>query len=139
MFDLDLADKPVNVNEGEWVENLPDLPGVALRVRSNAFKQFEVEHSALVRSMGKNFRNEINKPTYQKGLGALLAKYILLDWKNAVKKDGVSRPYDKDLATDLLTRVDERGIGKLFREAVGYAAQTVADRHRGLVDEVAGE
>lgn len=139
MFDLDLADKPVNVNEGEWVGNLPDLPGVRLRVRSNSFKQFDTEHGALIRSMGKNFRNEINKAPYQEGLGRLLAKYILLDWENAVKRDGVSQPYDKELATDLLTRVDERGIGKLFREAVGYASQTVADRHRGLVDEIAGE
>jgi len=139
MFDFDLADKPVNVNDGEWVGDLPSHPGVKFRVRSNAYKPFEVAHNRLLRSFGKRAAQAYTTPEYQKGLGALLAEHILLDWENAVSREGAQQPYSKELAVQVLTSIDERGMGKTFREAVAYAAGVVADRHIGLVDEIAGE
>lgn len=138
MLDLDLIDKPIDVTGGEWVGDLPNHPGVRLKVRSGSYRPFTVAHDRLVRSFGKRAATAHTTPEYQKGIGALLAEHILLDWENAVTKGGVSQPYDKALATQVLTSVDERGMGKTFRDVVAYAASVVADRHQGLADDIAG-
>lgn len=139
MFDFDLADKPVNVNDGDWVGDIPNHPGVRFRVRSSAYKPFSAGHDRLIRSFGKRASQAHTTKEYQEGIGKLLAEHILLDWENAVSRGGEQQPYDKELALQVLTSVDERGMGKTFRDAVTYAASTVADRHLGLVDEIAGE
>lgn len=138
MFDLDTIDKPVNLADGEWIGDIPNHPGVRFKVRSNNYKPFKVAHDRLLRSFGKRAMEAISTPEYQKASGALLAEHILLDWENAVKKDGKPAKYDRKLADQILTSTDDRGMGQTFRDAVAYSASVVADRHLGIAEDIAG-
>lgn len=137
MFDLDLAEKPVNLADGEWVGDIPNHPGVRFKVRSRNYKPFTVAHDRLLRSFGKRAAQAQSTPEYQKAAGALISEHLLLDWENAVTKGGKSAPYDRKLADQVLTSTDERGMGQTFRDAVAYAASVVADRHLGLAEDIA--
>jgi hypothetical protein len=138
MFDLDLAEKPVDLAGGEWVGDIPNHPGVRFKVRSRNYKPFTVAHDRLLRSFGKRAAQAQNTPEYQKAAGALISEHLLLDWENAVKKDAKSVAYDRKVADQVLTSIDDRGMGQTFRDAVAYASGVVADRHLGMAEEIAG-
>lgn len=138
MFNLDDMDKPVDVAGGEWVSEIPNHPGVRLKVRSRNYKPFNVAHDALLRSFGKRATQAHNSPIYQAKAGELLAAHILLDWENAVQLGGKPAKYSKDIAVKVLTSVDERGMGQTFRDVVAYAAGIVADNHLGMAEDIAG-
>ena len=138
MFNMDDIDKPVDMESGEWVGDIPNHPGVRFRVRSRNFRPFSVAHDRLLRSFGKRAAQAHNSPEYQKAVGQLLADHILLDWESAVEVKGKPAPYAKDMAVKILTSTDERGMGQTFRDAVAYASGVVADRHIGLADDIAG-
>ncbi len=137
MFDLDLADKPVDLAGGEWVGDIPNHPGVRFKVRSRNYKPFTVAHDRLLRSFGKRAATAPSTPEYQKAAGALISEHLLLDWENAVKKSGKDSAYNRKLADQVLTSVDDRGMGQTFRDAVAYCAGVVADRHLGFAEEIA--
>lgn len=137
-FDLDNIDKPVDVAGGEWVSDIPNHPGMRLKVRSKNYKKFETAHNKLLRSFGKRAVQAVEGPDYKKAVGELLAEHILLGWEKALTKAGADVPYDKKTAKAILTSIDERGIGESFGDAVAWAAGVVADRHLGLVDELVG-
>lgn len=138
MFNIDQLDKPVDLEGGDWVGDIPNHPGVRFKVRSRNFKPFNVGHDALLRSFGKKATQAHNSPIYQKAAGELLANHILLDWENAVQLKGKPAPYDKELALKILTSVDDRAMGQTFRDAVVYAAGVVADGHLGIAEDIAG-
>ena len=138
MFDIDNLDKPVDLTEGSWVDDIPDHPEVSFKVRSRNYKPFRQAVQRLNRSYGKKIEGALNSPESQAALGKLLAEHILLDWKNAVKQDGESAKYSKTLAEKILTSTDDRGMGQNFRDVTAYAAQVVADRHLGLVEDITG-
>ena len=77
MFNLDEMDKPVDVAGGDWIDDIPNHPGVRLKVRSRNYKPFNVAHDALLRSFGKRATQAHNSPVYQAKAGALLAYHIL--------------------------------------------------------------
>ena len=138
MFNLEIMNEPVDVKGGEWVGDVPNHPGVRLKVRSRNYKPFNVAHDALLRSFGKRATQAHNSPVYQAKAGALLADHILLDWENAVQVKGKPAKYDKEIAVKVLTSVDDRGMGQTFRDVVAYAAGIVADNHLGMAEDIAG-
>lgn len=137
-FDLDNIDKPVDIAAGEWVGDIPNHPGMKLKVRSKNYKRFDAAHNKLLRSFGKRAAQAIEGPEYKKAVGELLADHILLGWENALTKGGKDVAYEKKTAKTILTSIDDRGIGESFGDAVAWAAAVVADRHLGLVDDLAG-
>jgi hypothetical protein len=138
MFDLDIIDRPVNLGDGEWVGDIPNHPGVRFLVRSKNYKPFTVANDRLLRSFGKHASKAASDPEYQRQVGALISEHLLLDWERALTKSGKPVPYDRKLADQVLTSVDDRSMGQTFRDAVAYAASVVADRHLGIADDIAG-
>lgn len=137
-FNLDIIEQPVNLTEGQWVGDIPNHPGVRFKVRSRAYKPFEAAHDRLVRSFGKRVSVALSTPEYKAQVGKLFADHILLDWENAVTQGGKSAGYNKKLAAQILTSIDERGMGNAFRDAVAYASGIVADIHLGQIEDIAG-
>lgn len=138
MFNIDNIDKPVDIAGGEWVGDIPNYPGVRFKVRSQNYRPFTVALQRLIRSFGKNAANAMSGPDYQAGAGKLLAEHILLDWENAVTKDGKPAKYDRKMADAILTSTAENGMGQAFRDAVAWCASTVAERMLGLIEDAAG-
>jgi len=138
MFNIDDIDKPIDLAGGEWVNEIPNHPGVCFKVRSRNYKIFSVAHDSLLRSFGKKASRAHNSPIYQKAVGELLAKHILLDWENAVQVSGKSAKHTPELAQKILTSVDDRGMGQTFRDCVVYAAGIVADGHLEIAEDISG-
>ena len=138
MFDLDLISKPVDLDAGEWVDNIPGHPGMRLKVRSKNIKAFETAHNSLLRGFSGTGAEIIASDEYNTAAGKLIAAHILVDWENALVVKGKPVAYDRDLALKILTSLDNRKIGDAFRNAVANASAEVADRHLGIVKAVVG-
>ena len=138
MYNLDEIDKPVDVEGGEWVGDIPNHPGMRIKVRSSNYKPFTVAHDALLRSFGKRAMKAHNSPVYQAKAGALLAEHILLDWEDVVLVDGKSAKYSKAHALKILTSVADTNMGQKFRDEVAYASGIVADNLLGMAEDIAG-
>lgn len=138
-FNLDILDQEIDTSGAEWVDTVPDHPGVSFKVRSNNYKPFATANAALLRSIGAKTQEEAYATEkYQIGMGKLLAKHILTDWKNAVTVSGEYAPYSAELAEKILTSVDEVGMGAVFRLAVIRSANIVSERRLGFIEDAAG-
>lgn len=137
MFDLDVLNKPVDLDGGEWVANIDDHPSMRLKVRSRLYKAFQADHTQLLRGY-QSSADAGEDPAYKKALGELLVKHILLGWENAITSGGKDVPFDKKTATEILSAVDDRRMGDQFRVAVLGASIAVERRHRGIVEAIVG-
>ena len=112
------------IEHGAWVSNLPNLPGVSLKVRG-AF------NSDYNRMLGK-LRSELSPEEWrddavQEGIETtLLVETVLLDW------DGIEdAPYSRETAQQLLSDPDFA----ILRRAVNFASSNVAREGRQTLEE----
>ena len=138
-------DKPVDLAPGEWIEDIPALPGVRLLVRSTNFKPYEVAIQSLARRSGKKLNTDDGMSKFSIATGKVLAEHILLDWDLSkaedvavLTKNGKPLPFSKDNALLVLTAADEHGVGKAYRNGVEWAGDQVADKVRERAVEAAG-
>lgn len=125
---MDIANlkKTVDLTPGEWVDEIPDLPGVRLKVRSINYKPFKTATSGLARRSGKTLNTDDGLVAFAVSSGKPLAEHILVDWEG-VKSNGKDVKFTPQTALEVLTADDDFGIGDTFRRAVEYAASRVAE------------
>lgn len=134
-MDILNLDKPIDLGDGEWIDDIPELEGVRLKVRSTKFKPFEVATAGLVRRTNKSRRTDEGVIAFNVASGKPLAEHILLDW-DLSKATGVTAltsgdeplPYSQENAIKVLTAKDSFGIGAAYRIGVEWAGDRVADR-----------
>jgi hypothetical protein len=115
--------------EGDWIE-IPDLPGVSLKVRSFNFAAYRIERDQLIQRNARKYQRKPMPPDENEiQFGKLYAKFILLDWK------GFDLPYSMDEARAALTDPAFRDL----RRHVEYAASQVAQAEVEFVEEALGE
>lgn len=136
-MDIGIIGKEVDLEEGEWVDKVPTLPGVALKVRSTNFRPFRTASAGLARRTGKSLSTDEGLAKYSVAAGAPLAEHILLDW-NGVTDGGKPVKYDAKKALAILTADDDFGIGDRFRRGVEWAGDMVAERIAETAKEAAG-
>lgn len=137
-FNLDVAEKPVDLDGGEWVSDIPNHPAMRLKVRSSSYKKFDAAHGRLLRSLGRNAAKAMESKDYKAQVGKLISDNLLLGWEKAITQGGKDVPYSKEAAEKIMTLTDDRGIGDAFRDAVIYCAGVVKDRHLGIVEDLEG-
>lgn len=101
---------------GRWVENIPDMGDLRLKVRaldSRAHRDRQA-HLAGRTNLGKDAAEVIHR--------RLLHETILLDWENVTDEEGAPILYTPEEAKRLL----EDPSLRYFRLAVEYAAREVA-------------
>ena len=103
------------VQQGAWVKDLPDLPGIAVKVRSYRNADFK-RNLAEVRAEYKP-EELLTKEVQDKIQARLLLDTILLDWSGIDEA-----PYSREMAETLLNDPEFES----FRQAVDYAAGIVA-------------
>jgi len=112
-----------NIEQGAWVADLPNLPGVSVKVRG----AYNADYSRLLAKLRSEMSpEEIRDPNIQDSLEPqLLHETVLLDW------DGIEdTPYSKETAARLLTHPDYAA----FRRAVSYAANVVARQGKASLE-----
>lgn len=111
---------------GAWVRNLPidGLDDLALKVRG-AFNADAVRlRASLIGELPKDERKPLSPENDQRISVEVAVETILIDWQ-LEDEAGKPLPFSKDKARDLLTDPD---IGRVLRNAVGFAAQIVASQ-----------
>ncbi len=118
---------------GDWVDNIPDLGGVRLKVRGLNNKDYRKMSSKLFQ----------NIPRAQKAGGQLdpeiadaitsrcLLNTVLMDWDGIVDDDDNKIPYSKDLAEKLLFDPEYAS----FRDSVVWAANVVGTKSNVDLEE----
>lgn len=126
-MDIANLNKKVDLTEGEWVDDIPDQPGLRLRVRSTNYKPFRVATAGLARRSGKKLNTDEGIADFTVSAGKPLADHILVDW-DGVNSGGKAVKYDAKTALAVLTADDDHGIGQGFRRAVEWAGDRVAEK-----------
>lgn len=144
-MDISKLNDPVDLSPGEWIDDIPALPGARLKVRSTNFKPYKIAIQGLARRSGKKLSTDEGVGNFNVATGKPLADHILLDWDlskgedaAALTVDGEPTPYTKEAALLVLGASDDHGIGQAFRSGVEWAGDQVADRVRKRAEEAAG-
>jgi hypothetical protein len=137
-MDIGNLSKKVDLSEGEWIGDIPDMEGVELLVRSTNYKMFRVATAGLARRSGKKLRTDQGLVDFTVTTGKALSEHILLDWRGDVKEGGKTLKYDPKKALAILTADDDFGIGDTWRRGVEYAGDQVADRIAEKAKEASG-
>lgn len=126
-MDIGSIDKKVDLGDGHWIGDIPDMPDVELKVRSTNYKPFRVATAGLARRSGKKLNSDAGIADFTVAAGKPLAEHILLDWKG-LTQNGKPLKFTIDQATAILTADDDHGIGAKFRRAVEWAGDQVAEK-----------
>lgn len=115
-------------NEGDWID-VPDLPGVALKVRSTNYQPYTAGLADSVRKLSQKYGLQpIPAEEDAVETGRLYAQHLLLDWR------GFDVPYSREVALAALTDPAHREL----RRHVGWAAQRMTRVEVEYVERVAG-
>jgi len=113
--------------DGEWID-IPDLPGVALKVRSVNFPAYKTARDLAVQRLA---RKHGKKPIPEKEMaevsGRLFAEHLLLGWR------GFDVDYTPELALEVLTDPAYREL----RAHVEWAAAQVGHAEVEFVEDLA--
>jgi hypothetical protein len=121
--------------EGEWVDDLPMMGNLRLRVRSMNSPEVYKLQGKLQRNTPDSMKDEkgnINEDYADVIMSEVAIEAVLLDWEN-VTDNGDTVPYSKDKAREWL---QGQGLSP-FLNAVYFASQkvdqTIATRHAAMV------
>ncbi|MGA0540732.1 hypothetical protein [Neotabrizicola sp. VNH66] len=127
----------VDLTEGQWVKDIPALPGVELLVRSANFKPYTRARDRALREAAPDTMTDDGLDVFWKITGGMMAEHLLLGWKG-VKSGGKDAEFTADQAKALLTADDPHGIGEKFRKGTDYASSIVASRIAAKTETLAG-
>ena len=136
-MDISNINKKADLNEGHWIDDIPEMEGVRFKVRSTKYKPFKVATASLARRSGKKLRTAEGVVNFNVASGEALAEHILLDWVG-VMEGGKPLKFDPKKALAILSADDDFGIGDTFRRGVEWAGDQAAERVAEQAKEAAG-
>ncbi len=116
------------IEQGDWVDGIPDLTGVRILARGVNNADYRLLEGKMVREIPRSQRSEGVSPADQdKIAGKLLLETVVLDVEGLTEDDGVTPiKYTKDLGAKLLLDPDFR----VFQAGAAYAGAVVAQRRK---------
>jgi hypothetical protein len=121
------------IEQGDWVDGIPDLPGIRIKARGTNNVDYRILEGKMVREIPRTQRAEGVSPEDQDRIaGKLLLETVVLDVEGLTEDDGVTPiQYTKEIGKKLLLDPDFR----VFQAGAAYAASIVAQRRKA--DEAA--
>jgi hypothetical protein len=114
------------LEQGAWVDNIPEMGGVRLKVRgagNAAYRRLQQKlYDAVPRS--KKIGGNLDPDEADRITAICMRDTILTDWDGFTNDDGSPVPFDREMAGEMLTDPDF----VRFRNAVAWAASVVADQ-----------
>jgi hypothetical protein len=111
------------IEQGAWVGDLPNLPGISVKVRGT----FNADYNRMLAKLRTEMSpDEWRNTEVQEALDAqLLLDTILIDW------DGIEdAEYSRQAAQEMLTNPEY----SVFKRAVAYAGNVVAREGKATLD-----
>ena len=111
---------------GIWIGDIPDFPGVELKVRPQGNPDYRVLYQRLIQTVprGKKRAGAITDPEMKAQVdGRCLADTILVDWKGFEDDDNKPLAYSPELAKQLLSEVDMQALRGALVWAAGVAEE----------------
>lgn len=120
----DLTIDPERQENGAWVDDIPELEGLRLRVRGTMNADWRRLQTKLIESIPRKKRagGRLDPDETDRITQTLLLNACLLDWEGLEDDDGKPILYSKEMARKLLFEPEYRA----FRDGVVYAANVVA-------------
>jgi hypothetical protein len=124
LSDIRIDSAQIESKDGDWVENIPDLPGIRIKARAANNADYRRLEAKLVREIPRSQRIEGISPADQDRIaGQLLLDTIVCDVDGLIEDDGKTPiKYTKELGKTLLLDPDYR----VFQAGAAYAAAVVA-------------
>lgn len=111
------------IEEGAWVNQIPQLPGVRLKVRGLGNRDYRRFEAKLIREIPREARIDGLDPADADAIEArCLAETVLIDWDGIEGDDGAPQRLTPEIALGYLQDPDYL----VLRNAVVYAASIVA-------------
>ena len=110
------------INEGAWVENIPGLPGVALKVCGNANPKARTIAAEMISNLPRGKRNHEDLAKIER---RQIAEVLLVDWKGIQDDDGGALACTPENIAKIMADDD---LAVVFTEAVNYAASQVGEQ-----------
>lgn len=120
-MDLDKLTVDVKaVEEGSWVDQIPELGDISFKVRGFGNALYRKMQTDLMRATP--IAKRMDQAEQERINTKLLIETVLLDWKN-LTRDGAVVPYSKDTAAEILNDP----AYQRFKDGVTWAAHVVAE------------
>lgn len=117
--------------QGDWVDNIPELLGVRFKTRGMNNKAWRKMSQTLMAAVPRVDRIDGIGPDHQDRInGQLLRETAILDWDGIEGDDGKPLPYSKEAFAKIWNDPDMQ----LFRDGALWAASIVAQRRAGNVE-----
>lgn len=127
----------VDLAEGQWVKNIPGLPGVELQVRSANYRPYVRARDRALRDAAPDMAQDGGEDAFWTITGRAMAEHLLTGWRGLTHR-GEAVEFDAGRAVNLLTADDPHGIGERFRRGVDWASSKVAADLMAKTERLAG-
>ena len=115
------------IEQGDWVDGIPELPGVRIKARGTNNRDYRLLEAKLVREIPRAARVEGVAPEDQDRIaGTLLLETIVLDVQGLTDENDAPLPWSRELAEKMLLDPDYR----VFQAGAAYAGSIVAQRRK---------
>jgi hypothetical protein len=116
------------IEQGDWVENIPELPGIRIKARGSNNIDYRILEAKLVREIPQSQRVDGVPPAaMDKIAGRLLLETVVIDVEGFTEADGVTPiKYTRELGEQLLLDPDFR----VFQAGAAYAGSIVGRRRK---------
>jgi len=116
------------IEQGDWVDSIPDLPGIRIKARGTNNTDYRILEAKLVREIPRGDRAEGVAPVDQDRIaGRLLLETVVIDVQGLTEDDGKTPiAYTRELGEKLLMDPDYR----VFQAGAAYAGSVVAQRRK---------
>jgi hypothetical protein len=115
--------KTVVSEQGDWIE-IAEWPGVRLKVRSIASRDYQIAREMLVQRLMRSLGRVPTSPEMEPGLGRLVATHLLRGWDGIAADDNSPIEYTAALGLEYLIDPEMREL----EQQVIWAAGRVGDR-----------
>jgi hypothetical protein len=113
--------------QGDWVDGIPDLPGIRIKARGTNNVDYRILEGKMVREIPRTQRVEGVSPEDQDRIaGKLLLETVVLDVEGLTDDNDQPIKYTKELGATLLLDPDF----KVFQAGAAYAGSVVAQRRK---------
>jgi hypothetical protein len=115
------------LEKGAWVDNIPDMEGLRLKVRGANNVDWRRLQSRLLDAVPRKKRlgGRLDPDEQDRITASCLLNTCLMDWDGLEGDDGNPLPYSKEWADKLIKEPEYRR----FRDAVIWAASIVAEEN----------